>query len=977
MRRRLSLYIEGQKADLSNDDLILFNYQVSDIYNPAAVKNSYSQDIELPGTATNDAIFGGLFKADSVVSTFDPSKRASFIIYNEMNEILVSGYCKLNQITEAGGVHTYALSLFGGLGDFLYGLSMKTDGSKMSLADLDYLGGGDTELDFVINATNVQEAWDRLGGDNTKPEMWDVINFAPSYNGIPENFNADKALAKAEDFGLELNGNNTQNGYSLIALSEPVDEWAAKDLRSYLQRPVISMAKIMAAIANSNNNGGWSVDYSDINSIPYLNTWLTRPLLPSLGTYKQETGDTTITYNSLGWGSGTTIGQFLVADAPAGTEVNARLTFELGYKTGSSVTPLKTFRRSENQSYTPDGYYQQIIFVQAVGYASDNSKVCASKVYSFYKSYNVKDAESLATELGYTPDNLNTDFAPAANEHSYTYDGSAHIRDAGITMDMSGTNMARIDIVVTAYAALIADGGSVYTSTGGTSAGVCLFDSSDNLITISQAAITSGTATATTTSGASLRSGATITKQMLLSTSKTPAEYLISFCKAFGLYLIADSASKSVQILKRESFYQNETIDLSDRVDRTHEIQTDPIGYSAKWYELKHESVGGRFAEEYERIEGVQYGIERVDTGYDFDSEAQDLLSGSAFKSAVPIRDRNKYYTSPYRLVSPAIQETNGFYIAPAGQIAQATASWLLGKVHITYPGYYTFGTNLNNPNYNILAEYADSTYAYQVRVVEGPGTPTTITHFLTPGYYAIASDGNANFDLSGKVIVPSPFLNPGNTYTLWDANGDPVEQDVPQAYLYDWLNQTENGYDICNSRTEFRDAENKGIDGADVLLHYSINTHYDNMALTDDIALMDTLNGGPCWLWELNTGMDVPTFSRYGIIADHIVVSLDFAVPRQVDIPALSYGNNFTIGYKAFNTFLADRLNVDNKVMRCRVDLSGLQVGVGLLRKFYWYRNTLWTLTKISNHSLTTFDPAECEFVQVRDITNYTSGQY
>ena len=36
----------------------------------------------------------------------------------------------------------------------------------------------------------------------------------------------------------------------------------------------------------------------------------------------------------------------------------------------------------------------------------------------------------------------------------------------------------------------------------------------------------------------------------------------------------------------------------------------------------------------------------------------------------------------------------------------------------------------------------------------------------------------------------------------------------------------------------------------------------------------------------------------------------------------------------------------------------------------------TYWVLNKISNYSLTTWDPTECEFVQVRDISNYTSGQ-
>ena len=35
-----------------------------------------------------------------------------------------------------------------------------------------------------------------------------------------------------------------------------------------------------------------------------------------------------------------------------------------------------------------------------------------------------------------------------------------------------------------------------------------------------------------------------------------------------------------------------------------------------------------------------------------------------------------------------------------------------------------------------------------------------------------------------------------------------------------------------------------------------------------------------------------------------------------------------------------------------------------------------MWVLNKITNYSLTTWDTAECEFVQVRDMDNYMNGQ-
>ena len=61
---------------------------------------------------------------------------------------------------------------------------------------------------------------------------------------------------------------------------------------------------------------------------------------------------------------------------------------------------------------------------------------------------------------------------------------------------------------------------------------------------------------------------------------------------------------------------------------------------------------------------------------------------------------------------------------------------------------------------------------------------------------------------------------------------------------------------------------------------------------------------------------------------------------------------------------------------MKCKVNLSGMQVGQDLMRDFYWYDNTIWMLNKIENYSMTTDDLTECEFVKVKDIKNYTEGQ-
>lgn len=871
MRRRISLYIAGERADIADDALVLMNWALTDLYNPAIIRNSYSHDVDLPRTPANERIFGHSGRVDRRAGSggagadFNASQKIPFAIYTETSEVLVSGYAKLQSITD----DATQISLYGGLGSFLYGLSAKADGTKMTLADLDY----GVDLDFDITRLAVLDAWERLDGDLTKDEKWDIINFAPCYNGIPENFDADKAVADPSAISQSVPaGYNTKSGYCLVNLSGERDEWETRDLRSYLQRPVISVRKIFEAIADPTNNGDWDVDFSGVD-IAYLDTWLTRPLLPSLGTYKQTTGGMSILFQQ--YSAGKVVGRFALADVPAGEEINAKVNISLAFTVPGASSTLQPWHWSQARPYVPGGYEQQILFCQAVGYASDNSMVAAGPVKTLCKSTEVRP-ENIADAVGFSPE-LGAGFSGVEGEHGYALDNGVFVRQRDIQLEISGQNIARIDVQVTAVYAYILPGGAIFSASTNNVPYIRLWDSAGNDYTPTWAAAVAGSGTATGESADTLRSGARITKEMLLSTSKTPAEYLISFCKAFGLYIIADQQEKRVEIMKREDFFLNETIDLTNRVDRVFEIQLDPLAYYSKWYELKWDSVGGAFEQEYKTIEGVQYGIQRVDTGYDFDAEIYDILAGSAYKSCAAVLARSKYY-------------------------------------------------------------------------------------------YYVQTPGNVSY--------PSVFMD-GGSITLWDSNGDSSDFDVyvPGNVIFDPYNVTFPGYDTL-SKAEFRDGENKALDGSDVLLFYNYHLALPlGYAVTDDIPAMDTLNGGPCWLLGLgDLPLSAPWFTRYTSRGQNPEYLLDFGYPRQVDIPKANYQMGWTIYEERWQNYLRDRLDVDNKVMRCRVDLSGLQVGLDLFRRFWWWRGSLWALNKISNYSLTTFDPAECEFIQVQDIDNYTS---
>lgn len=312
MRRRISLYIADKLVDLDGDSLILFNYKLEELQNPAIVKNAYSQQIKLQGTPNNNKIFGGLWRSDRVTNdVFDTMRKEPFVIYAETGEILESGYVKVDNVQNERGNVTYSVTLYGGLGSFFYELSYKADGTKKSIADLTF-SISDSAFNIDVTKSSVESAWSYLSSGSGDP-LWGVINFAPAYNGLPEgNFDANKAVVNYDRNMTGLYSSKTQDGktytllsnHTLLSFPEKVTEWEAKDLRCYLQRPVLNAMALLNAICNPANNGGYTVNVdADILSGYLDGAWITLPMLKN--EKKQSVGYLTASKTSLLGGLGT------------------------------------------------------------------------------------------------------------------------------------------------------------------------------------------------------------------------------------------------------------------------------------------------------------------------------------------------------------------------------------------------------------------------------------------------------------------------------------------------------------------------------------------------------------------------------------------------------------------------------------------------------------------------------------------------
>lgn len=903
MKRRIALYIDGIRADLQDDGLVLYNYAFTDNDNPTAVKNSYSKQITLPGTPVNANIFGHFERPDRLslpmygaggkTTSFNALAETPFEIRADGDELIESGYLRLDSIIrEDRLVKGYKISLFGGLGSFFYALSYDGDGNKKTLASLDYLGTANpaTELDFKIFAYQVSSAWARLAANpSSVAQKWDVINFAPCYNGYPEgDFSPEKGYGSKSDMGVP-----SQAGYSadssgncIIKFAGKRDEWAVKDLRGYLQRPVFSMRAFLKALENPANNGGYTFDYSDIPEAQYKTLWKTLPMIPSLGTFRKDSGTLYGTrYNDITSSAWVDTINLSGLASYVGMNIHATIGTRIHWYGNVGSNPKLINGRQEEAS---------IAFVQILAYAGGTmvggSKViCVGPTGTAMNNFTFAQMRSLC---GYSPDWDTTDYEYQGINLTRTGGGECYAdRDIVFNVDATGCDSFRI--MVKAYKlegefnynwADVASGTYLNGS-------VPVIWNNNTECEIEE----TGTPQAYDTndsysyeSPATLRSGVTLGKAELLASQHTPAEYLVGWAKMNGFVFTYDAPAKKVSLMRRNTFFQTTgKIDLTERVDLSKQVTIGPLYAAARWYELSQTLAEGGFAKEYKDVYGLDYGIQKVNTGYAFDASVKKVLDNLPFKSAVP-----KLANGPY---------------------------WNIAKV-----------------------------------------------------------SGN---------LRPSPFIDAGNKYTLWDTNGTAKEFDLAaltaNGTTFTYYNTDYNGYDVNDiSRLEFCDKEGKAVDGEDVLCWYDGQKTMAYFQLTDDTTEMLLANDGkPCWklTGALQAGISVPTFTRARQYSHQISAVLDFGRPKELSIPGVSLPSvysSITLYEKRWKRFLADRLDQETKVMTCRVDFSGIQVGPDLLRKFYYFEGCYWVLNKIKNYSLTTWDPVECEFIQVQNMGNYYNGQ-
>lgn len=651
-RPYIELYINGHLVEFKEPPRVFITYAHNELHNPTVVKNSYSKTLTIDGTPNNNKIFNAFYDNKWISGAgFNPARKETFELYRN-GEIMESGYVKLDKVRKNNNTVQYHITLYGGLGQFLYSLSYAESGDELKLKDLIY----PFNLDFEVNKDTIWEAWKHIMGIGTtvspiseELNPYDFINFAPCYNGIPKDFTANKVAINAaqlpEDFKVETEKDvkddgkyGTVNGWIMGELSTDLDEWKTKDLRSYLQRPVVRVKEIINACCNPENNGGYEVDldkefFNDDN--PYWNdAWLTLPLLTEI---ESEAGNGTanIMANS----------KIEISGVSAGEKIRVKTKVIMGLTAESDADVIKTGRRWYKALEGMDDFYQERYnniarCVQLVACNKDGKPVLGGKPEAFYTKLNSDKADNFSNSFWLTT------LAPITPNY-----GVYNKQGDGVYLFENGKEYTlEIDIVYEEGMYFRIDSSEAKNSNTALFGETynCLWAKAEKKGKEDKEVNTYGyTRTDFKPEVITLQINTRLDKNTLLNSEHTPCDYFLSYLKMFNLHIWKDMYDKKIYVYQRKNFFTNEFYDLDDVVDRGNDITITPLTFDAKWYNFQLEmDNSGMLYKDYKSEYGLQYGIQKVDTNYNFDNSSKNLFEGNVYKSCIMQKGKSRFYTS-------------------------------------------------------------------------------------------------------------------------------------------------------------------------------------------------------------------------------------------------------------------------------------------------------------------------------------------
>lgn len=723
--------------------------------------------------------------------------------------------------------------------------------------DSDYI------LDTWRNLSGVHSSW-----WNTSVKA--NITAAPTYSGLyGDDFDSQHVLVNLYDMPSSIKSlfpsaytenNETytpyldpNSGYTVVQVSRDLSEFEARDLRSMYQRRAIRNKFIMRAICDPVNNGGYSVVIDDeiLNSHYYEDTYL---LLDRFDTSKIQNSSVPnyvpVNYSGARLYNNDKIdADIYKTDGSSGNHyynfsglTSPVLDFNFDFYVRDNVDASKLYSVFEckyGYQRIDTVYSGFLVRIDCMKYGAVDTAYTCTKDYIFTTGgFDASDAYFQSGLTKYV--NYLNDTYSSSEKHTYSKDniifktfelvkdtegdygdniGYKIINPISLQLRDMPTNVSNLKLILRIKRFNIV---KVYQMNGGYS----------NWKTT--VGVTSTAPRFATTQSVSNGSGFTtdivfkrieepvssyhdesvnpalsyieVTKDLLFSDTKSPYKYLTDFARMFNAKFEIDNYSKRVYIRLLKNFYQNEVVDISQRIDRSREFKITPTIAKTKWCSYALETPETYASYLYGLKNKIEYGGIMVNTTYDFNTEVQNLLEDSVYKNTVPFRLSSYYFN--------VIKSSN---VAIPTCIQQPIYNVTLYKSVLNDVKHLEKPQNLSS---SLLTYYGNSEYDFQYKICCFDKDNNNV------------SDLNSSLVFfSGWDVLPFSYSLSDNSAYMDLLNGKPC-----YLYSYSAYDATEN---VVARITNVMPRFSKYYDIKDVYYEGQINTaHTDTIQASLDFAM-------------------------------------------------------------------------------------------------------------------------------------------
>ena len=724
------IYLENYQIDTDENSIIAMTMCYSYLEDPTTVAGDYSKTIKIPGTVSNNKIFGQIWNLDRTVLYgdsntsvyFNPSKKTEAKIYIGP-ELFKTGYVQLNNIIKDKNVITYEITFYSELCNVLHNLL------DSSLCNLNLPSNG---LRHAINSSNIDSinnyAYNSLGN---------YMKYGLTIDGVYDGFRADYWLTKDSNGNLAVapmdnNGTKYDTAMILQAYSPKVrpmvfvqtllnqirddynrdsstkliydDDYFFNGANPYCVNSVMTCktydtdnaSTVQVSLNAENFNASFGPDggrvrlmlkpgtssyvdengYLDLSSLTIATDLRFECMLRIAGTLNQsqwQSATSSYANNYYGRRFTSDFGYINPAIVLVDAETDAEAAFINAINTPWDVPEIPLYERYNNLYYpyiiSPIIYEQhpntptfELAFKNAFITGVRNEYIpnpntgqgTFVEVPEYNKMFFNLDTKGylyLDDEDGKNYDNIGvTDFFPFVFS-SYG------------TSNLTKKYKVYVEFTTRSNKLKCVNKGNENTEiaiTGWTVYGRCGIaekypNNNSNYIYRNTQNFQEFTASShpncpiVSTSGKNcsfsgntgITSGSYVSFKDMVDSDVTQGDFLINFSKLFGLVYDTDSIAydNSIRLKTRNSYHKDyKILDWTDKIDYSKSFKQTPLTFNTKYLSLAYNPMESYYEKKYLKTYDDAYGMQKIDTGFDFNDNTTQLINNQLFKQTVMVK---------------------------------------------------------------------------------------------------------------------------------------------------------------------------------------------------------------------------------------------------------------------------------------------------------------------------------------------------